>query len=172
MRLSPPLRKGLLALHLVCSVGWIGAILAYLAIDVAAMSADPQTSRTAWTAMALVGNDVLIPLAIGSLVTGVAIALATPWGLFRHYWVVISLILTTFATIVLVAHMPDVNAASAGAGAATGTHGGEHGTGRGDLLHAGGGLAVLLFVAVLNVYKPRGLTRHGWSQRVNAPPSV
>jgi hypothetical protein len=37
-----------------------------------------------------------------------------------------------------------------------------HGSGRGDLLHAGGGLAILLVIATLNVYKPRGLTPYGW----------
>jgi hypothetical protein len=33
---------------------------------------------------------------------------------------------------------------------------------QGDLLHPGLGLVVLLLIQVLNVFKPRGLTRHGW----------
>ena len=35
----------------------------------------------------------------------------------------------------------------------------------GELFHAGGGLLVLLVVQVLNVYKPRGLTRYGWRKQ-------
>jgi len=36
---------------------------------------------------------------------------------------------------------------------------------RADLLHPGAGLVVLLGIAVLNVYKPRGLTRYGWRKQ-------
>jgi len=32
----------------------------------------------------------------------------------------------------------------------------------GDLFHSVRGLAVLLVPLVLNIYKPRGLTRYGW----------
>ncbi|MCA1709620.1 MAG: DUF2269 domain-containing protein, partial [Actinobacteria bacterium] len=32
----------------------------------------------------------------------------------------------------------------------------------GDLFHPSVGLALLLLVQVLNIYKPRGLTRYGW----------
>jgi len=31
--------------------------------------------------------------------------------------------------------------------------------------HAAGGLLVLLWAAALGMYKPRGLTRHGWRQK-------
>jgi hypothetical protein len=33
---------------------------------------------------------------------------------------------------------------------------------QGDLLHPGLGLVVILLIQVLNVYKPRGMTRYGW----------
>jgi hypothetical protein len=48
--------------------------------------------------MELVGWAVLVPLALASFVTGVVLSDGTPWGLFRHYWVVISLGLTILAT--------------------------------------------------------------------------
>jgi hypothetical protein len=35
----------------------------------------------------------------------------------------------------------------------------------GDLVHPGLGLVVLLVITVLNVYKPRGLTRYGWRKQ-------
>ncbi|MDQ2952856.1 MAG: hypothetical protein M3R54_11405, partial [Chloroflexota bacterium] len=87
----------------------------------------------------------------------------TPWGLFRYYWVLISLVLTIFATVVLIAHMPDVSALAQMARQTDGAA--AHVSGRGDLLHAGGGLIVLLVIATLNVYKPQGMTRYGWRQR-------
>jgi hypothetical protein len=35
----------------------------------------------------------------------------------------------------------------------------------GGLFHAGGGLLVPLVIAVLNVYKPQGLTPYGWRKQ-------
>jgi hypothetical protein len=159
MTMTPGVRKLALTAHLTVSVGWIGAVIAYIAIDVAAMaSGDAQTVRAAWIAMELTGWFVLVPLALASLLTGLVMSLGTSWGLFRHYWVLISFVLTTLSTVVLVSHMPDVSAV-----AAMVREGAElHGSGRSDLLHAGGGLVVLLVITVLNVYKPRGMTRYGW----------
>lgn len=166
--MRPLVRKFALTVHLVGSVGWIGAVLAYLALDVAAMTSnDPQQVAAAWTAMELTGWYVIVPLAIASLVTGIIMSLGTPWGLFRYYWVLISLVLTIFATVVLIAHMPDVSAQAQMARQTDGAaaHVSGRGSGRGDLLHAGGGLIVLLVIATLNVYKPQGMTRYGWRQR-------
>jgi hypothetical protein len=162
--MRPGLRKFALAVHLTSSLGWTGAVLAYLALGISAVtSQDAQMIRGAWVAMELVGWYVIVPLAVGALATGIVISLGTPWGLFRHYWVLISLLLTIFATAILVLHMPDVSAITrlvrqADASALLGGHGG-------DLFHAVGGLVVLLVVAVLNVYKPQGLTPYGWRKQ-------
>jgi hypothetical protein len=58
--------------------------------------------------MELTGWYVIVPLAVAALLTGLVMALGTPWGLFRHYWVLISLVLTILATVVLLLHMPTV----------------------------------------------------------------
>jgi hypothetical protein len=39
----------------------------------------------------------------------------------------------------------------------------------GDVLHPALGLLVLVVVAVLNLYKPRGLTRYGQGRRARGP---
>jgi hypothetical protein len=154
------LRKAMLAMHLTSSVGWIGAVVAYLALGISAVQArDAQTVRAAWSAMAVVGWWVIVPLAVAALLTGVIMALGTPWGLFRHYWVLISLALTLLCTAVLLLHMPSVSATAAMLRGADGTDGGEMG---GDLFHPGVGLIVLLVIALLNVYKPQGMTPYGW----------
>ena len=36
-------------------------------------------------------------------------SLGTPWGLLKHYWVVIALVLTTLSLAVLLLHMPRVS---------------------------------------------------------------
>lgn len=164
MTMTPRLRKLVLTAHVTSSVGWLGAVVAYLALAVAALtSQDTQTVRAAWVAMELTGWYVIVPLALASLLIGIIQSLGTPWGLFRHYWVLVKFLLTVFATIILLLHMPTVSH-FAGMAAETGivSLGGHAGGGlRGELIHAGGGLLVLLAAVTLSIYKPWGMTRYG-----------
>ena len=163
MTMTPGLRKFVLTVHLTSSVGWVGAAVAYLALGVAAAtSQDAQMVRAAWIAMELTGWFVIVPLALAALLTGLVMSLGTPWGLFRHYWVLITLVLTIFATVVLLLHMPTVSSLADVAREADGAD--LAGLG-GDLIHAGGGLLVLLAITALNVYKPRGMTPYGWRKQ-------
>jgi hypothetical protein len=159
MIMQPGLRKLVLAVHLAFSVGWIGAVVAYLALGVAAAtSRDDQTVRGAWIAMELIGWFAIVPLALSSLLTGLVMAVGTRWGLFRHYWVLFSLVLTLLATVVLLVHMPTVSSLADAARHAEGATLRQLG---GDLLHPGLGLVVLVVIQVLNVYKPQGMTPYG-----------
>ena len=163
MTMTPGLRKLALIVHLTVSVGWIGAVIAYLALNVSAITnQDVQTVRAAWIAMELTGWYAIVPLALASLLTGLVMSLGTPWGLFRHYWVLFTVGLTILCTVVLLAHMPTVSATASMAREADSAHLGGLG---GDLLHPGVGLLVLLVILALNVYKPRGLTPYGWRKQ-------
>jgi hypothetical protein len=165
--MTPNLRKFTLTMHLAFSVGWIGAVVAYLVLVVAAMtSQDAQTLRVSWIAMELIGRFAIVPLALASLLTGIIISLGTQWGLFRHYWVLFSLVLTLLATLVLLDHMQTVSFfAGIAAEKESVDVGGLRSGLWGELLHAGAGLLVLLVIQVLNVYKPRGLTPLGWRKQ-------
>lgn len=144
-------------------------MLCYLALGIAAVSTDTETTiRGAWHAMETTGWFVIVPLAVASLVTGVLMALGTKWGLFRYYWVVISLVLTVFSVVVLVLHMPSVTATAQVARDADLATLKSLG---GDLLHPGIGLVILLGVQVLNIYKPQGMTKYGWRKQ-HAPRSA
>jgi hypothetical protein len=157
MTMRPRLRKLVLTLHVATSVGWIGALAAYLVLDVTATSGeDVATVRAAYGAMEMVARYAIVPLAFASLVIGVLNALGTGWGLFRHYWVVVSLALTVLATAVLMSEIRTVAyLAETAAGIA------DPRTLPGTLVHSVGGLLVLLAVMTLSIYKPRGLTRYG-----------
>jgi hypothetical protein len=163
MTMKARVRKIALSVHLTFAVGWIGALLMYLALGVAAeFGGDADTVRAAWTAMELTGWYVIVPLALASLLTGLVMALGTQWGLFRHYWVLVSFALTLFAVVVLLLHMPTVSSTAKVAKEAEGATLEALG---GDLLHPGIGLVVLIVVQTLNVFKPRGLTRYGWRKQ-------
>ena len=165
MTMSPNLRKFTLTAHLAFSVGWIGAIAAYLPLDIAAAtSQDPQTVRAAWMAMGLIARYVIVPLAIASLLTGLIISLGTRWGLFRHWWVLISLVLTVVATLVLLSEVGLISRVAEVA-ADPATSGDDLRALGNTLVHSIGGLLVLLVVHVLNVYKPEGVTPYGWRKQ-------
>jgi hypothetical protein len=154
-----PLRKTLLATHISISVGWIGALAAFLVLSLAGLvSQDVQTVRAAYLAMELTGWYAIVPLATASLITGIVISLGTQWGLLSHYWVMFKLVLTALATIVLLLNMPTVSML---ADTAAETSSPGLGGMWSQLLHAGGGLLVLLVTTILGVYKPRGLTPYG-----------
>jgi hypothetical protein len=163
MTMTPDFRKLALIVHLTSSVGWIGAVIAYLALGVSAVtSQDLQTVRAAWIAMEVTGWYVIVPLAFAALLTGLVMSLGTQWGLFRHYWVLITLGLTILCTVILLSHMPTVSSVASMAREPDSDHLGHLG---GDLLHPGVGLVLLLVVMALNVYKPRGLTPYGWRKQ-------
>jgi hypothetical protein len=160
--MTPSLRKLVLTAHITVSVGWIGAVAAFLALAIAGLtSRDAAMVRTAYSAMELTARLVIVPLAFASLLTGLVESLATPWGLFRQYWVVAKLLFTTCATVVLLAKMPLIGYAAHQAAQTTSSSAGLHVAGTQLAFHASGGLLVLLVITALSVYKPWGLTRYG-----------
>jgi hypothetical protein len=165
MTMSPGLRKFALATHIALSVGWIGAVAAYMALDVAAAtSQDAQTLRATYLGMELIARSVIVPLAIASLLTGIAMSLGTKWGLFRHYWVLISLLLTTVATVVLLIETQTISYFARVAADPTTSTADLRALGS-TLVHSVGGTVVLLVILVLNLYKPQGMTRYGWRKQ-------
>lgn len=163
--MGPWLRKLVLSVHVASSVGWMGALAAYLALDVTvATSADAGVLRAAYVAMGLVAWYAIVPLALAAWVTGLLVSLGTTWGLFRHYWVILSLVLTTLAVVVLLVEMRVVDALAAAAGDPATTDA-ELRALPSTLPHSVGGMVVLAVVLVLNVYKPRGVTPYGWRKQ-------
>ena len=164
--MGPGLRKATLTAHITSSVGWIGAVAAFIVLDVATITSDVESVlRASYVAMDLVTRWAIVPLAFASFVTGLAVSLGTKWGLFRHWWVILTLLLTVAATLVLLVQLP-VIAGRAGIAADPATTVVEL-QGLGNLLlHSVGGTVVLLIITVLNVYKPRGLTRYGWRKQM------
>lgn len=160
--MSPGLRKLALTVHVTASVGLLGAIAAFLALSVAGLAGrDPQMVRAAYPAMALIARLVVTPLALAALATGLIQSLGTAWGLFRHYWVLIKLLMTLFATAVLLVKLDLIDQAARLASETILARADLRAVGIQLLVHAAGGLLVLFVPAVLSIYKPQGLTRYG-----------
>jgi hypothetical protein len=165
MIMPPRLRKFALAAHITLAVGWIGAVASYIALDVAAaISQDAQTLRAAYLAMEVMAWYVIVPLALASLLSGLVKSVGTKWGLFRHYWVLISLLLTIIATVVLLVETQTISYFADRAADPTTSSDDLRALGN-TLVHSVGGTVVLLVILVLNVYKPRGMTQYVWRKQ-------
>lgn len=160
MRASPRLRRLALTAHVAFSVGWLGAVATFAAVaGIGWMSGDATTIRGAYLVMEPAAWLVLLPMAFASVVTGVVQALVTPWGLFRHYWVVFKLAIALGSTIVLLIYL-DTFAAMAGVAADPRADLGAVGN-PSPVVHAALALILLLTATTLAVFKPRGLTPYG-----------
>jgi len=171
MTMAPGLRRFALIAHIMSSAGLLGAIASFLALAVAGLnSPDAPLVGGVYLAMELTARFVIVPLAFASLLTGVVQSLGTRWGLFRHWWVLMKLLLTIFATVVLLLKMALVSYV-AGEAAKTPLSRSDLRQARVELVvHAGGGLLVLIVPMVLSVFKPRGLTRYGWRKQHERSP--
>jgi hypothetical protein len=123
------------------------------------VSENAEVARAAYIGMELTIWYAIVPLALASVIIGIANALGTPWGLFRHYWVVIKLLLTIFATVVLLKEAQTVSLLAEASASA------DPRTLPGTLPHSVGGLLILLMITILAIVKPRGLTRYGWRKQ-------
>ena len=168
--MTPRLRKFALTAHVTSSVGWLGAVACWLALAIAGLtSKDAQMARSAYLAMELTAWGVIVPLGIASPLTGLVSSFGTRWGLVRHYWVLVKVLITLPATILLLVHMKPIGYLAAVAAGATTSNPELLGRMQVQMVAYGGGaILVLLVVTVLSVYKPRGRTRFG-SRRSRAP---
>jgi hypothetical protein len=142
------LRKFALTAHVAFSVGWLGAVAAYLALAIVGVTNnDEHTVASLYLAMEVIGWCAIVPLSLGTLLSGLVQSLGTEWGLIRYFWILEKFVLTIGATTILLLHMPTVARMS---GVMP------------EVIHAGGGLLVLLTATALSIYKPWGRTPWGW----------
>ncbi len=167
MIMTPRLRKVALTTHVIVSVGWFGAVAGFLALAVAGLtSQDARMVRAADLMMELTGWFVIVPLCLAALLTGLVSSLGTPWGLFRHYWVLAKLLMNVFATVILLIYMQSLGYIAGVAAQTTSSSGDLSGLrSPASVLHAGATLLLLLVATTLSMYKPRGMTRYGWRKQ-------
>ena len=154
------LRRIMLTVHIALSVGWIGSVAAFLSLAIVGRtSPDAVTITSAYVAMNTISLFVVVPLSLAALLSGLLMALLTPWGLFKHYWVVSKLAMTLLAAGLLMLHQ--FSAVSAAAAQVRAPTEALPSAGRlGLQLVVDGSLAIasLLIVVTIAVFKPRGVT--------------
>jgi hypothetical protein len=167
--MTPRVRKVALTAHVTSSVGWLGAVAAFLVLSIAGLTShDPEVVRGAYLAMNAVSQWLIVPLSLAALLTGLIQSFGTPWGLFRHYWVLVKFVLSLGATFLLLLHQFTAVATAARRVSATppGTWPNVGTIGIQLVADASLGIAVLLVVTTLSIFKPWGRTRYGQRRNV------
>jgi len=146
-------RTALLTLHVVMSVGWLwldGSLVALEAVRL--FHNNPVVKGDATTATAVI-VWVLIPVVFMSLASGLVLALFTPWGLVRHWWVLvkcgIAAVLTITGSMLL---LPRIQGMAAGMGDLAELR---------TLIARSCALILLIVATGLSVMKPWGQTPRG-----------
>ncbi|MGC4806213.1 hypothetical protein [Micromonospora sp. DT233] len=142
-------------LHVTTSVGWMAQALAIFVLLTTSLTTPSRDAAVSATAMAQVlDGRLLAPLANASAFTGFMLAAATPWGFFRHRWVLVKFTITLVQLYLGIFVLGD-----ALAGAATAAVAGRDGPALplavGSALMAG----AVAFQAWVSVAKPWATTR-------------
>lgn len=161
-RLSRRARAALLTVHVAVSVGWLGLDGALVAMEVTGLSAgDPVVQGGIAAAMGALASWVLIPVVLTSLVSGLVLALSTPWGLVRHWWVLakcgIAVLLTATGLLLM---LPRLDQVVAGEGEPVQMQ---------ALLARSLALVLLLAATGISVVKPWGKTPMGKTPMSKTP---
>ncbi|AYY12601.1 hypothetical protein EF847_07660 [Actinobacteria bacterium YIM 96077] len=164
-RLRPHTRKTILVIHVIASVALLGEVWTLVALNLySTLAADNELARAAYQLMDVLVFAGGIPLSMTALVTGVALALGSHWGLVRHYWVFAKLLLL-IAVICLGMFLfqPGVMAQAIEQGSESDTQQWR------QVLVVTAQLIMLVTATTLSVFKPKG--RIGWrSQRAARSP--
>ena len=92
--LSPFMRKLVLTVHIIVSVGLLGDSAGYLAVAIrGAAAADPTVAHASFEMLRMFAFVFGIPLSFAALLTGLLLGLGTGWGVFRYPWVTTKLLL-------------------------------------------------------------------------------
>jgi hypothetical protein len=99
--LSPRVRKAALTTHIAVSGAWFGAVTANLFLGIsAAVTGSKARADGYYSSMDTLVNHLMPAAAVATLASGLLLALATRWGLFRHWWTVAKLALAILTVVV------------------------------------------------------------------------
>ncbi|SFD73217.1 hypothetical protein SAMN04487819_102373 [Actinopolyspora alba] len=92
---SPRSRDLLVWMHVLTSVGWMSQALALATLLTFGLSTgDPEARLSAVTMAEVLDEHLLLYLANASAFTGLMLSALTPWGYFRHWWVLTKFVIT------------------------------------------------------------------------------
>lgn len=92
---SPRWRRLVLWLHVLSSVGWMSQAVAMGTLTATAITTTDASTAVGAVSMAqVIDSRILAPMANVAAFTGFFLAITTPWGLTRHWWVLVKAAIT------------------------------------------------------------------------------
>lgn len=152
LRLGARVRKAIVVLHVIASVALLGEVWVLVVLNLTATLTDDVTlAHAAYRLMHRLISAGGAPLSLTGLGTGVLVGLSSPWGLLRHYWVFVKLLLLVGVIAVgILLFTPDQLAAAFQSGERPLPHQWE------QVAVVSSQLAMLVLATTLSVVKPRG----------------
>ncbi|TDD92219.1 hypothetical protein [Actinomadura rubrisoli] len=160
-------RRVWLTLHVGVSVGWLGLSLAMTTLAVAGATAGGHAVRHgAYELMHVFDLAIVIPSVVMAIATGLVVSLGTPWGVLKHWWVLLKLVIALVIPVIATVQSTWIEELRARTADPAGEPGGLGLT----LVICMACYALLLWTAVaLSVFKPGGKTRWGRAASRPAP---
>lgn len=94
-RFTPQQTQWLKISHLLLVSIWVGGQVSFMLLQLSKETlTTPAHLHAVVAALKLIDDWVIIPGALGCLITGLLYGLFTPWGFFRHRWVTVKWICT------------------------------------------------------------------------------
>src|SRR5690349_1492610 len=93
--MPPHARKLILLIHVTASAGWAGVEACLLVLCLSGLrSGGGRSLVSAYGAAGQIGTALCLPACLLALLSGLLLAVGTPWGLLRYYWVTAKFTLT------------------------------------------------------------------------------
>ena len=87
LRLTPNVRRAVLTVHIVASVGLLGDSAGFLAVALrGATTDDPALAASSYELLDMFSLVFGIPLSMTSLITGILLGVSSRYGVLRHGW--------------------------------------------------------------------------------------
>lgn len=113
-RLSQKKKQLLVAVHVISVASWIGGTLGMLLLAIYLNSAaNGEQLLYTLASMEIIDENLLKYPALLTLLTGILLSVWTQWGLIKHYWVAIKLILTVVTIMIGILFLNDWTASLA-----------------------------------------------------------
>lgn len=163
--LTRPARRAILVVHVTTSAGWLGLTLGLLSLALTAYTTESAVMiEAACRSMKVFTDWLVLPVALLTLASGLALSLGTKWGLARYRWIYTKFWLTLATTTATVfALRPGVTRA-----ADTVAEGGVLADPLDLVMGPAVSLSAYVFMTVISVLKPWRLTRRGRQLRAPA----
>lgn len=169
-RLSKRPRQALLAAHVLSSAAWLGMAVMFVALSLLALrAANVRDAQTIYESMAFFDQTMLPWANVAATTSGFALGVTTKWGIVRHWWVVIKVLISFAILGIAFGFLHDALERSAAEAAHLATVGGAVSDvdSSGQVVLWGFTLALVSLIGamLLSLYKPRGMT--WWGRRQN-----